>query len=117
MGNKVIESRNYDDKKSWNTPDSKDKGIFIGLTGAQALQDRWFAYESIIYAPSMKNDNDPNSKITFTTLEAGAGYAIDAKTQLTLGYRSQVYDLKDDSRKYTQNVKLNGLIFGASVSF
>lgn len=116
FGHKSIDSKNFNNN-TWNTPNSNDKGYFFGVTGAQMLQDKTFAYESFVYAPKMTNSDQTNAKITFTTLEAGVGYAIDAKTQLTVGYRAQIYDLKDDSIRYTQKVNLNGLIFGASVNF
>ena len=117
IGHKTIKSKNYETGKEWNTRTSTDKGAFLGLTGAQALEDRWFAYESIVYMPSMKTSDQPNVKGTFTTLEAGLGYAVNTQTQLTVGYRSQVYDIKDEPNKYSQKAKMNGLIFGVSVGF
>ena len=120
VGQKNIKTKGYDlDRQSWSaSASSTDKGTFIALTGAQSLQDRIFAYESIAYLPKMKNDTEPNSSIKFTTLEVGLGYTLDTKTQLTVGLRNQSYDLADPSRSnYRQKVKLNGLIFGASYNF
>jgi len=120
VGQKVIKSKVYDlDLQSWNNSStSTDKGAFIALTGAQSLKDKFFAYESIAYAPKLKSSPETNSSIKFTTLEVGLGYALDNKTQLTIGVRNQKYDLSDPSRgNYNQMVKLNGLIFGASYNF
>lgn len=106
-----------EDNKSdgiWNNPTSTIKGAFVGLTGAQILNERWFAYESIVHAPTIKNSSLPSAKINFTTFEAGFGYAIDARTQVTLGYRMQNYDR---SGSVNQKIKLDGIIFGGSVNF
>ncbi len=120
LGQKVIKSKGYNtDRESWNAdPSVSDKGMFLGLTGAQPLKDRLFLYESIAIVPKMKSSNQPSASTKFSTLEIGLGYALDTKTQLTLGYRQQVYKQSDSARNgFNQKVNLDGIIFGASVNF
>ena len=105
--------------KFWNFPGHTEKCTFIGLTGAQSLQDRWFAYQSIVYAPSLKRSKttNPNEKTKFSTIEIGVGYALDTKTQLTIGYRSQTHTTTEKLISGERKAKLDGVIFGGAYSF
>ncbi len=118
IGHKTITTQDWDDKKNnWLTSDKRDAGYFFGVTGAQALQDRWFAYESFIYGPKLKSSNDSTSNVTFSTLEVGMGYAHDPKTQFTLGYRNQVRNKTNDGVSGESKATLDGIIFGVSHNF
>lgn len=118
IGQKTLFTKDNNNVTGWNSNESKEKGYFLGFTGAQVLQDRWYAYESYVHAPNLEQKKYvTNEKLSFSTLEAGVGYALDTKTQFSLGYRSQVHKSSDASRLRDETVKVNGLIFGVSHNF
>ena len=94
-------------------------GFFIGASGFSSIADQSFAYGNIQYVPNMKHKTTANEYYRnqkFTSTEFGLGYIVNKSTQLTGGYRYQIFDSYNITRSRSENAKLDGIIFGLNIN-
>jgi len=97
-------------------PDSANdyKLTYLGVNAFGSVGEQSYLYGTFTYSPKVEDSAAAANAATvkFTNYEAGYGYALNKQTQLSVGYRSQVFD--DGSSG--GNTTLNGLIFGVTIT-
>lgn len=100
--------------------DGTIRSTYVGLSAAKPINQEMFGYGTLTYSLRASNStddpryNDKNKQISY---EIGAGYLVNNKTQLTLGYRVQNLSNRYVPTGATETDIVRGVIFGTNVSF
>ena len=86
---------------------------YIGANGFTSLGEETFLFGQLTRSINLKDSSIPAGyKVTYSSYEAGLGYVLNKNTQITGGYRTQIFDPSPSGTSTT----LTGIIFGVTIT-
>ena len=97
-----------------------NNGYYVGASGFKLVADQTYAYGNVQYAPSVKTSTtgtDFYRSQKFTSSEIGLGYVLNKNTQLTGGYRYQLFQSYNITQARSERLTVRGLLAGININF
>ncbi len=96
-----------------SSTDSTMNATYIGANGFTSLGEETFLFGQLTRSINLKDSSIPAGyKVTYSSYEAGLGYVLNKNTQITGGYRTQIFDPSPSGTSTT----LTGIIFGVTIT-